>query len=238
MTGVPPPPGRNSTGPLRPSDIKYAIYGQRGVGGIRFDRVMYAGWSFYPAPGIMARDVNKLGLELESFKEPLRTAIKMVMIPSIRKNFRVGGRPEPGWDPLAPYTIEVRGNAWPILIRSGALMKAATSFSIWTITKETASIREMPTRVWYGNIHQGGYGSIGSIARRELGAGAAQEDIEQRMMELFLGARPPSRQSKFVIPQREFALFQEEDIVKIQEIFIEWMEAKADKVGRGWNTRI
>jgi hypothetical protein len=45
-------------------------------------------------------------------------------------------------------------------------------------------------------------------------------------------------QSKFVIPQREFALFQDEDIEAIQEIFIVWMEKRADQVGRGWNVRL
>jgi phage gpG-like protein len=51
------------------------------------------------------------------------------------------------------------------------------------------------------------------------------------------GARAASKQSKFVIPQREFAMFQEEDIEAIQEIFIEWMERRADQVGRGWAVR-
>jgi phage gpG-like protein len=229
----PPPRGI----PLRPSEIKYAVYGRSGRGGLRFDRVLYAGWSFYPAPGIVAKDVKKLGLDLQSFRVPLTSAIKLVVIPSIRKNFAVGGRPEPGWEPLAEYTIKVRGTAWPILVRSGALKRAATSFSIWTVGKESASIRSLPSSVWYGNLHQAGYGSLGSIARRELGAMASREDIEERVHELFMGARPPHKQTKFVIPQREFAMFQEQDVEKIQEIFVEWMEAQADKVGRGWRTR-
>lgn len=235
MADFSPPPPRGV--PLRPSEIKYAIYGKRGRGGLRLDRVLYAGWSFSPAPGIVAKDINKLALDLESFRVPLTSAIKLVVIPSIRKNFMVGGRPEPGWEPLAEYTIRVRGDAWPILVRSGALKRAATSFSIWTVGKETASIRQLPSSVWYGNLHQAGYGSLGTIARRELGAGATQEDVEARMMELFMGARPAKKQSKFVIPQREFAMFQEEDIEKIQEIFVKWMEEQADKVGRGWRVR-
>jgi phage gpG-like protein len=43
--------------------------------------------------------------------------------------------------------------------------------------------------------------------------------------------------SKFVIPQREFAMFQDEDIEKIEEIFIDWLEHIANMQGRGWNPR-
>lgn len=214
--------------PLRLSDIKFAIFG-----GLKFQRVMYAGWSFYPAPGIVARDIDRLGLEFQNFKVPLTQAIRQVMMPSIRKNFEVGGRPD--WDPLADYTVQVRGTSTPILVRSGNLARVASSFPIWTIGDTSASIQSLPSNVWYGNIHQAGYGNMLSIARRELGGMASRRDIERRVAQLFEGARPPGQQTKFVIPQREFALFQDEDVDKIQEIFADWMERQADQVGRSWN---
>ena len=223
--------------PLRLSEIKASIYGTQRKAGLRFDRVLYAGWSFQPAPGIVAKDIDKLGLDLQSFKVPLVKAIRLVMMPSIRKNFEQGGRPDPGWEPLAPYTINVRGTAWPILVRSGALKRVASSFAIWTIGQTSASIRSMPSSVWYGNLHQAGYGSIGQIARRQLGPRATAQDIEDRAMELFMGATPAKKQTKITIPQREFALFQESDVEKIQEIFIDWVEERADKVGRSWNLK-
>jgi phage gpG-like protein len=112
----------------------------------------------------------------------------------------------------------------------------ASSFEVWTITNETASIRQLPSQVWYGNLHQAGYGSIEGTARRLLGKGARNaEALEVAIGRLMMGARDPSQQSKFVIPQREFALFQDEDVEAIQEIFIEWMGRRADQVGRGWN---
>lgn len=228
--------------PLRLSQIKWAIYGRGGgsVGrGLRFQRVLYAGWDFYPAPGIVAKDINKLGLELRSFRLPLVTAIRSIMERSIYQNFEQGGRPVP-WQALSDYAVQVRGSAEPILVRSGALRDVASSFEVWTITDNDASIRSLPTRVWYGNLHQSGYGSIGSTARRLLGGRASAEDIQALSNRLSMGlssqgARAPGQQSKFVIPQREFAMFQEEDVEAIQEIFIEWMERRADNVGRGWN---
>lgn len=220
-------------GLIRLSDIKVRIYH-----GLRFERVFNAGWSFTPSPGIVAADIKKMGLQLESFKVPLTTAIKTVMMPSIRKNFDVGGRPEPGWDPLAEYTIERRGgSAWPILVRSGNLMKVASSFQIWSIGQESAAIRQLPSKVWYGNLHQEGYGSIAGTARRMLGSAITRESFNKLVSELAQGKRSGSQQTKFVIPQREFALFQEADIEKIQEIFIEWMEQKVNEAGRAWTPR-
>jgi len=233
MPGLPREPIAN--GPLRLSEIKTAIYGRGGFGGLRFDRVLYAGWAFQPAPGIVAKDIDRLGLDIRSFKEPLIKAIRTIMMPSIRKNFETGGRPP--WDALAPYTVERRGSSGPILVRTGDLARTASSFSIWTIGQTSASIRSMPSRVWYGNVHQSGYGSIGQIARKQLGARATAQDIQERALELFMGATPGRQQSKIVIPQREFAMFQAQDIEAIQEIFIEWVEDRADRVGRSWNIR-
>jgi hypothetical protein len=109
---------------------------------------------------------------------------------------------------------------------------------VWTITNETASIRQLPTAVWYGNLHQAGYGSIEGTAKRLLGKAAKNPDVlESAIGRLMLGARDPSQQSKFVIPQREFAVIQLDDVEAIQDIFIEWMEDQADQVGRGWSVR-
>jgi phage gpG-like protein len=222
----PPPP----TGPLRLSDIKLAIYH-----GLKFNRVMYAGWSFYPAPAIVAKDINKLGLVMRTgFVVPLEIAIREVMMDSIRENFRQGGRPD-SWAPLADYTVSVRHATGPILVRSGNLMDVASSFGVWSINNGTAAIKQLPSMVWYGNLHQGGYGSVRGIARRLLGAGATKAAMEEMMGRLIAGARPVGKQSKFVIPERPFAMFQEQDIDAIQEIFANWMEEMADNVGRSWH---
>lgn len=231
MVGIPPLP---QTGPLRPSDVKAAIFGRSGKGGLRFDRILVAGWELRPSIGIVAKDIFKLGLDIQHYKEPLTRAVLEIMIPSILKNFLMEGRPEE-WERLAKFT-EVRrgGKARPILYRTGMLEKTASSFRIWSIGDKSATIKKLPPHAWYGALHQEGYGSIGQIARKELGAGATDEEIQERAMQLFMGARPAHQQTKVIIPQREFILFQEEDIEDIQALFADWMEGLADKVGRGW----
>jgi phage gpG-like protein len=225
MVGIPSDP---MNGPLRLSDIKYSVYG-----GLKFNRVLSAGWSFHPSLGLVAKEIDRLGLQFENFEEPLHMAAAY-MGDSFKRNFEVGGRPEP-WEPLAEYTTQVRGNSGPILIRSGNLLRAATSFSIWTFTPTSMSIQQLPTFAWYGVLHQQGYGSLSDIARKELGAVASARDVKIRALELLMGARSPSQHTKTVIPQREFILFQVEDVEAIQEIFINWMEDLAEEVGRSWN---
>jgi phage gpG-like protein len=215
--------------PLRLSEIKYSIYH-----GLNFDRLLVAGWEFKPSIGIVARDIDKLALDIQNFAVPLHLAAEY-MSESIRQNFLQGGRPRK-WHELAPLTIKLRkGAAGPILIRSGALMREATNPEIWTFTGTSASIQSLPDDVWYGTLHQQGYGSIVNVARKMLGWAAADEDVAALARKLFLNPRPVHRQTKFAIPQREFILFQEEDIEAVQNIFIDWMEALAAQVGRNWN---
>lgn len=199
----------------------------RSVGGLRFGSGLVL-FEFKPSIGIVAAQMDKLALELESFKEPMTTAIKTVMIPSFRKNFNEGGRPP--WDPLAEYTIQLRGyDAWPILVRTGKLKSTATSFKIWTVTKTSASIQTWPKNVWYGQLHQGGYGSAGGGLRataRSFGS------LKSQLAAAKLAAGENPNAARVRIPQRQFILFQEEDIVKIREIFFLWLSKKADEVGR------
>jgi phage gpG-like protein len=233
--GIPRAP---TTGPLRPSDIKYAIYGRAGYGpGLWFDRILLAGWTLHPSIGLVAKDIHKLGLNIRTYREPLTKAVRLVMMPSIAKNFQSEGRPD-RWTPLADYTVQIRGTDHPILTRSGALGRAASSFGVWSISASSATIKHLPGHVWYGNLHQEGYGSIRTKALRMLGGHGTEKEIAQMAEHIVKQTgkfkTTAGRESKFVIPQREFVLFQEEDKEAIQELFADWMEAQADKVGRGW----
>lgn len=132
-----------------PADIAGAIMG------LRLDKITSVKWDLRPSVGIVAKDIERLGLDIRSFKEPLSRVVKMVMIPSIRKNFDAGGRP--AWEPLAEGTIKRRDNsAWPILDETGKLRRKATQFNIWTITAGSATVRALPSDVFYGAFHQAG----------------------------------------------------------------------------------
>lgn len=139
---------------VSPSDVKLA------AGGLRIRHNVNLGWQITPSIGLVARDIDRLGLDIKSFKEPLTTSVKKVIIPSIRRNFDQGGRPE--WPPLSEVTIKIRGEAWPILRRTGKLRKAATRFNIWDIGQTSATVRRLPDTVWYGALHQAGFGGPGT----------------------------------------------------------------------------
>lgn len=244
MATLPRPPIRS--GPISPGDVANA------VGMLRFDRIVSVKWDVRPSIGIVAKDVERLGLDIRSFKEPLTRIVRNVLIPSFKKNFAEGGRPP--WEPLDADTIRIRRNsAWPILVRSGKLRRAATRLNIWDIGLTTATIRTLPQDAFYGVYHQAGAGGGASglvdellshapgshasekllarfkvAARKELGDKATDSHVHNRAVGLLLDAS----ESTWSLPQRQFIMWQESDVPKMEAIFGKWMEERAIKVGR------
>lgn len=216
----------NSKGMINGSVVKFA------VGGMRFDREIEAGWQVSPSLGMVAADVDRLGLEIENMREPITRSIVQVMIPSTARNFAEEGRPP--WEPLADYTRKVRGDSGPILDRSGKLKRGVTKLHIWNVKDNSAAVTELPPEIWYGAIHQSGYGGFSKYikqAKAMAPKGARPKQINDLAFAL-LGRVAPSRQSKIRIPQRRFLMFQEDDIDDIQQVFAEWLEDEAKKVGK------
>lgn len=110
--------------------------------------------SFFAALNLAADDLDRLQTKLRFFREPLKTSLALVVIPSITENFRSGGRPT--WKALAESTVFDRGNAGPILVRTGKLMSAAISVGNWEVTEETLSIDNLPDKVSYAGYNQFG----------------------------------------------------------------------------------
>jgi phage gpG-like protein len=214
------------------------------ISNVRFDRAIQA-FEFKPSLGIVAKDIDRLAIDIRSMREPLTRSVRDVMVPSIRTNFDVGGRP--GWDPLATSTVMRRGGrAEPILVRKGALRRGVTTISVWTITQTAATIKDLPDRIWYGKVHQsgseGGGGSAGKWfvpylkkAAEVLGPGASKQQVTALAYKIFDKRQQkhgPAPRSGNDIPARPFALFQDEDLDDIQEVFADWLEERARKVGR------
>lgn len=136
---------------------------------------------FSPSPAIIAASIDKLGMDIRSFREPLKRAIKEVMIPSFRQNFAQGGRP--AWKPLSPVTVKLRGSAGPVLVRSGRLKRTMGQQNIWTVTKEHAVIRRLPQHSWYGHLHQAGNRTNVIIPARPFAL--IQPEDEEKITEVF-----------------------------------------------------
>jgi phage gpG-like protein len=149
------------------------------------------------------------------------------MVPSIRRNFDEGGRPDK-WEPLSAYTVKIRGNAGPILIRTKRLMQVATQINIWDVTSTNAVIRDLPEEVWYGKVHQEGYESghpslMASLIKKYSGDLMAANKEFTKTVGSGIGAP--------TIPARPFFVFQPEDEAAIDEIFIRWL---AERVEQAW----
>jgi phage gpG-like protein len=175
--------------------------------------------NFEPSVGIMARKIDKLGLDIRSFREPLKESIQKVMIPSIRRNFEAGGRPR--WMGLAPITVKKRGSAKPVLIRSGALKRGATTLGIWTIDTEKAMILDLPDNIWYGKVHQAGYG------------GGEFEEVFHYPQGHHGPAVPTGETigGDGAIPARPFIVVQQGDITKINMVFDRWLGRRIRAAG-------
>jgi len=189
---------------------------------------------FEPSLIIAARRIDRLGLDIRSFHEPLKRAIQQVMIPSFKKNFDEGGRPK--WAPLAPATLVARSYRWsnagqlaPLMVTQ-ALYKTAQHLNIWTITKSEALIQDLPQEVWYGKVHQQGLlGGKRQIAKVLATTGKSYSELASDMKAKGIAG---------LIPARPFFVFQPEDRQDVEQVFEQWLDERvALAAGHGYFVR-
>ena len=198
---------------------------------------------FLPSIGFVTSRIEKLNLDIRSFRVPLERSIREVMVPSIRRNFDAGGRP--AWEPLADGTIRAREllgfSSDNPLVRTGSLRRVASQINIWHVTIESAVIDDLPDKVFYGKIHQAGTGSPqGQSAPKitpVLKRGSVRPTREPRYYEpgyeAFLKQKKASSgisssddNKKRYIPARPFLIIQPEDVTAIELIFVEWLNMR------------
>jgi phage gpG-like protein len=201
-------------------------------GGVTPDMLPNITFDFSPSVLITAGKIDRFAGAISSFKEPLTQAITEVMIPSFRANFAESGRPDK-WEPLAEGTLDIRrrmgGDQSPLpLVKTGALMMAATSIDPWKIGDAAAIFTDLPENVWYGKIHQGGYEgrSMKALARKMGGSNNALNHIIKQQQIAMATGGTISGGGVPTIPARPFILFQDEDEDDITEIFIDWVDRK------------
>jgi phage gpG-like protein len=156
-----------------------------------------------PMPLILVGQFGAFAESVRTFRVPLERSVKQVVIPSIRENFDVSGRP--AWPGLSAFTEARRtylgfgaGVGAEILVRKGKLKRSATAFARWSFDKQTAWVgNDFPQDAWYGPAQQNGF--VGGY-----------------------GAETPSR---------PFMLIQDQDQPKIEAIFIKWFEERAVATG-------
>jgi phage gpG-like protein len=194
-------------------------------GGITGANLRGAGISmtFEPSMVISAAKVNTLGMKLHDFHGPLHEAIEKVMIPSIHKNFVVGGRPK--WQPLSADTLQNRrwapglGYVAKPLVRTGALMGAMQDIGIWHIDTQRATLANLPEAVWYGVVHQAGYG----------GGGRSSFSIRNPLTGRVESVGEDSGEGE--IPARPFVVVQRSDEIRIESIFKKWLAVQIAESG-------
>jgi phage gpG-like protein len=231
----PAPARRPAAPPARPATAQQSV--RRGL---RVDDGILQ-FEFKPSVGISARAIDKMGVDIRSFREPLKRVVQQVMAPSFLKNFDQGGRPD-AWTPLSEATLELkaaRGHGSRIMIATGALRRVTGQLNLWTITTETATIRSLPDKVSYGGIHQQGYGGKGGgskmKARLKAAGGDAKAALRDLDDDLIMAMRTGKKLSAggavSEIPARPFVVIQDEDYDKIEEVFVEWLTERMRVAG-------
>lgn len=182
---------------------------------------------FNPSVGIIARDIDKLGIDIRSFREPLKRAVQQVVIPSIQQNFESEGRP--AWEPYASSTVEVREKlgqpVGDLLNKTGALKRTMGYLNLWTINANAAILLDIP--LWYGKIqHEGNDTSMASAVKTKGGA-QAFADLQNRIRRSMQTGQAMGS-SAGAIPARPFVMVQAEDVVAINEVFALWLQERVD----------
>lgn len=147
-------------------------------------------FDFIPSVSILVDDFDNLGVDVRSYKEPLKRSVQKVIAPAIARNFDSEGSSDGGWAPLAEATIDQRMyygfDAGPTLDRTGTLKKAAQQLNIWHIDREEAYVDNLPDRVAaYGYIQQfGGTAGRGAIIPARPFIAISDDEVDQ-IVEVF-----------------------------------------------------
>lgn len=128
-----------------------AIKGMLGRGGGAFPTIEI-GNDFWENSVQVADNIDDLARALQDMTNPMLQSLYDVVIPSIKRNFAEEGRPK--WTRLAAVTVAIRGNAHPILIRTGELYREATNPSNFRITKTSLTQTGVPLE--YATYHMTG----------------------------------------------------------------------------------
>jgi phage virion morphogenesis protein len=127
------------------------------------------------AEGVVRR-IRERALDLSV---PLRAG-GVHMMGSIRRNFKVGGRPKK-WAPLKPATLKAKAPKTKILIDSARLMGSVTF-------KESRDRLDVGTNLIYGPIHQfGGQAGRGLATTIQARPYMVFQESDVRVIARFIG---------------------------------------------------
>ncbi len=141
------------------------------------------------ALNLLEKDLRDLSRDLAGanrMRQPLLEIAKEVLIPSINKNFQVGGRPK-RWEsvsPISTYRTAHPGGGPPLWV-TGKMKSAATKMARFKIKNNVMTYGYFPPTVWYAMVHdQASVARAANIPHRPFALIQAEDipKIERIMM--------------------------------------------------------
>jgi phage gpG-like protein len=171
-----------------------------------------------PSPVLLVAAWDKLGLDIRSFRVPLERSVRQVIGPSLKTNFDVGGRPQ--WEFLSPdYAAkrERKKSTRGMIGSSGAVTSGSFEGSIMGVANVLVLSGRLARTA--GQLRIWDIDGLEGLATLSLPADVWYGAIHQE------GHHP--------VPQREWAVFQPEDLDDIEKVFADWMEERVEDAALG-----
>jgi phage gpG-like protein len=157
-----------------------------------------------PLPIILVGQFGELAAGVRSFHEPLKRSIQEVVIPSIKTNFDYNGRPP--WAPLSGTTWAMRGET-SIDSEGNQIINQEGDILVRTGKLKRSAVALARWKITRDEAYAGG----------DWPATAWYGPIQQTGFVGGHGAETPAR---------PFMLIQDEDVPKIEEVFVDWFKSR------------
>lgn len=181
---------------------------------------------------IDAGQIEKFEMNIKSFKDPLKTSLYEVVIPSIDRNFAAQGRPP--WKRLSQRTILNRlyegFPRGPILDKTGRLKRESLRKNIWKISATELNLMAnyYTQKIPYAKFHQFGARIPRSrIVRHITGRIGPGGTFRRFQFSTQLQRNLTGEHGK--LPMRPFMQLTVDEEVQVYGIFFNWLSDKVDK---------
>jgi phage gpG-like protein len=111
------------------------------------------------------------------------------------------------------------------------MRRTISQLNVWSITRTSALLNNVPEKIWYANLQQAGYGGKGAKKAKTSGRKLRRKGGRAG---LFTFENPGGQRRTAAIPARPFVMLQDEDTTDIQKVFSKWLD---ERIAATWDKK-